>query len=296
MQTEPITKRVTDTLIFGNFFISLCAAALVLQTYLLLGHEPVLDKLTYFVFFSTLALYNFHRLIGIRRIKEEDRGLITGWAARHQFTLLMLTLIGIGGSGFFVFQLSGNVQMLMLLIPLGAISLFYELPLVKFHKGFHRLRNLWLSKAFLITAVWALTTGLLPAMNIHFSARNVNVWLIVIERMIFIFILALCFDSRDVMFDLKENLKTIPIIYGSKKVKRLYLILTTAFIVISCFHYGLLLNHYLTATAMTISALLTLFLVSQTQPRRSDYYYMYLIDGMMIAQFLLTLLAVMIGH
>src|SRR5438477_6824223 len=100
-----ILHEIADAIIFGNFFISFCAASLVLETYLLLGHKPIFDGLTFFIFFSTLALYNFHRLIGIRRIKPEDRGLITGWAAKHQFTLLMLIIIGVGGSGFFVFQL-----------------------------------------------------------------------------------------------------------------------------------------------------------------------------------------------
>src|SRR6185295_8040916 len=217
-----ILNEITDAIIFGNFFISVCAASLVLESYLLLGHRPVFDGLTFFVFFSTLALYNFHRLIGIRRIKEEDRGLITGWAAKHQFTLLMFTIIGIGGSGFFVFQLFSKTQIFFSLIPLATVSIFYELPLVKYHKQFERIRNLWMSKAFLIVVVWTITTVLLPAMNIHFRLLNYNVILVMVERLIFIFILALSFDARDVEFDRKDNLKTIPIVYGEEKTTQLY--------------------------------------------------------------------------
>ncbi len=284
-------NQIADTFIFGNLLIAFCASALVLETYLLLGETPRFDGLTFFVFFSTLALYNFHRLNGIKRIKEEDYGAITGWAAQHQFTLLMLMIIGLGGAGFFVFQMFSNTRIFLTLIPLGAISLFYELPLVRFQKRMERIRNLWLSKAFLITAVWAITSALLPSMNLHFSWNNYNVWLIVTERMIFIFILALCFDSRDVEFDKRNNLKTIPIVYGKEKTSRLYKIFTAVFILLCILHYFILTFQFVTGAAMVMSGVLTYFMVSRTQPRRSDYYYIFFVDGMMIAQFILVLLA-----
>jgi len=281
-----IFRLVADPIIFGNFFISLCAASLVLESYVLLGHPPVADGLVFFVFFSTLALYNFHRLMGVRRIKPEDQGEITRWAAQHQFTLLMLVIIGIGGMGFFFFQLP--LKIITTLIPLGAVSIFYELPLVKYNKRFERIRNLWLSKAFLITIVWGLTTALLPAMNLNYSLLNYNVWLIVVERIIFIFILALCFDARDVIFDARDSIKTIPIVYGVETTNRLYRVLAIIFLALCLIHYLLLQTEWGIALAMTVSSLTTYFIVLRTQPRRNDYYYMFLADGMMLLQFLLA--------
>jgi 4-hydroxybenzoate polyprenyltransferase len=283
-----IFSQAADTLIFGNFFIALCAASLVVETYILLGHPPMIDGLTFFVFFSTLALYNFHRLNGIRRIKPEDQGLITGWAAKHRFSLLMLVIIGIGGASFFVFQLFNRPRILFLLVPLGIVSIFYELPLVKYRREFERIRNLWLSKAFLITTVWAISTALLPAMDIHFSLRNHNVWMVVIERLIFIFILALCFDARDVEFDRSDRVKTIPIVYGTKKTMELYKVLSLLFLAVTFFHYVIMVHQWKTEIAMVVSCALTYLVVSKTNPRRSDYYYMFVVDGMMLVQFLLT--------
>jgi len=283
-----IFGQTADTLIFGNFFIALCAASLVLETYLLLGHPPVFDGLTFFVFFSTLSLYNFHRLNGIRRIKPEDHGLITGWAARHRFTLLMLVIIGIGGAGFFVFQLFNRPRILFLLVPLGVVSIFYELPLLKYRKEFERIRNLWLSKAFLITTVWAITTALLPAINIHFSLRNHNAWMVVMERLIFIFILALCFDARDVEFDRSDHLKTIPIVYGERKTMALYQVFSLLFLAITFIHYVIMAHQWKTEIAMAVSCALTYVVVSRTTPRKSDYYYMFVVDGMMLFQFVFT--------
>ena len=282
-----IFRRIADPVIFGNFFIALCAAGLTLETYLLLGHPVKFDGLVFVTFFSTLALYNFHRLMGIRRIKLEEQGLITGWAARNQFVLLMLIVIGIGGIGFFIFQLPAKI--FITLIPLAAIAIFYELPLVKHHRSFQRLRNLWMTKAFLITAVWAGSTVLLPAMNINSSLLGYEVWLTLAERMIFIFILALCFDARDITFDVKDELRTIPIVYGLDRTKQFYKILSAFFFVITFIHYILLGHRWAEGIAMTISIALTYYVVSKTHPKRkSDYYYMFIADGMMLAQFLLT--------
>lgn len=283
-----IFRQIADILIYGNFFIALCAASLVLETYILLGYPPVFDGLTLFVFFSTLALYNFHRLNGIRRIKAEDQGLITGWAARHRFTLLMLVIIGIGGAAFFIFQLVNRPRILLMLIPLFVVSVFYELPLVKYQREFARIRNLWLSKAFLITTVWAITTALLPALNIRFSLRDPDVWTVVIERLIFIFILALCSDARDVVFDRSDNLKTIPIVYGPKTTRELYKILSLWFFGITFIHYVILVHRWEIAIAMAVSCALTYMVVSKTNPRKPDYYYMFFADGMMLVQFVLT--------
>jgi len=282
-----ILRELADALIFGSFFISFCAASLVLETYLLFGHKPVFDGLTFFVFFSTLALYNFHRLMGVRRIKAEDHGLITGWAAKHQFTLLMFFLIGIGGSGFFVFQLFSKTQIFFTLIPLAAISIFYELPLVKYNKQFERIRNLWMSKAFIIMAVWSITTALLPAMNIHYRLLNYNVLLVLLERLVFIFLLALSFDARDVEFDRRDNLKTIPVVYGEEQTMRLYRIFSILLFVLINVHYVVITQRWMIAIAMTLSCVLTYLAVSKSRPHKSDYYYMFIVDGMMLAQFLL---------
>lgn len=280
-----VVRLIADPVIFGNFFISLCAASLALETYLILEMPLKFDGLIFFIFFATLALYNFHRLMGVRRIKPEDRGEITGWAAKHQFTLLMLIIIGIGGMGFFFFQLPASVGLIF--IPLGAVAVFYEIPLVKHGKRFERLRNLWFSKAFLITLVWSVTTALLPALNAGLYWLDFRIWIVLIERAIFIFILALCFDARDVVFDARDGVKTIPVVYGQEATVRLYRILSGAFVFVSLSH--LLLLYWLPwiAAAMLGSIGLTFYAVSKTAPRKSDYYYMYIVDGMMIVQFLL---------
>ena len=60
-----LLKRIADPLIFGNILIAVCSVSLILATYIQLGMPPVVDALLFFTFFSTLALYNFHRFMGM---------------------------------------------------------------------------------------------------------------------------------------------------------------------------------------------------------------------------------------
>ncbi|MEO6167058.1 MAG: hypothetical protein ABIO46_07590 [Chitinophagales bacterium] len=281
-----LLKRIINPFIFGNIIISLCTLALFLETYLQLGTTIKFDGLAFLVFFATLSLYNVHRLLGIIRIQKEDYGEITGWAANHRFTLFMLALIGAGGVAFFVFQTS--LLIFGILFFLGAISLLYELPVIRHNQRFQRLRNLWIHKAFMITTVWTVATAVLPAVNAGISLLDYGVWLIVTERMLFIFLLALCFDARDIEFDTRDGLKTIPIRYGTAFTQTLYKIIIAAFVVVAIINYIILDSNYGIGIAMIISGCVSFIVISKTQQRKSDYYYIFLVDGMMVLQFFLV--------
>jgi 4-hydroxybenzoate polyprenyltransferase len=104
----------------------------------------------------------------------------------------------------------------------------------------------------------------------------------------FIFVLALCFDARDIEFDKRDNLKTIPILYGIPGTELLYKITCALFLLLTIIHYFILSHYWGIGIAMMASIIITYFVVAKTYPRKSDYYYMFIVDGMMILQFLLT--------
>ncbi len=283
-----LTRRILNPFIFGNIIIAICALVLSLETYQQLQLPLRLDGLAMLIFFATLSLYNVHRLLVVARLQPQDYGVVTAWAAQHRFTLFMLALIGAGGVAFFVFQTS--LLIFGILAVLGAVSLLYELPLIKKTNRFRSLRNLWIHKAFMITSVWTLATAFLPAVNAHVPLSDYHLWLVLAERMLFIFIIALCFDARDVEFDSKEGLKTIPILYGPVFTQHLYKGLSAMLIIMAVIHYVLLLQDYATGLAMILSAGITYFVVQRTSSKQSDYYYIFIVDGMMILQFLLIAL------
>jgi 4-hydroxybenzoate polyprenyltransferase len=140
----------------------------------------------------------------------------------------------------------------------------------------------------MITTVWGLATALLPAINSGIPITDYHVWLVVVERMLFIFLLALCFDARDVDFDKKDNMKTIPMLYGIERTELLYKVVSVLFFVIISLHYFLLDHYWGIGIAMAVSIVITYFTVAKTHPRKSDYYYMFIVDGMMVGQFVLV--------
>ncbi len=281
-----LLKRILNPFIFGNVIIALCAFSLFLETYLLLGVPLKLDGLSLLVFFATLSLYNLHRLLNYKRIRPEDYGLITAWSAKHWFTILMLAIIGAGGVAFFVFQTTLTV--FAVLAALAATSVLYELPIIRYGKKFHRLRNLWMYKSLMIVLAWSVATALLPAVNAGIPLTDYGFLLIILERILFIFLIAVCFDARDIAFDAKDELKTIPIRYGMAFTQKLYKYISILFALVCTLHYFLLEQRFGVGLAMLLSAWATYFVVSKTNPRRSDYYYIFVVDGMLVLQFLLV--------
>ena len=283
-----LIRRILNPVIFGNIVIAVCALLLSLETYLQLQLPVRLDGLSMLVFFATLSLYNIHRLLVVSRLQQHDYSIVTAWAAQHRFTLFMLSLIGAGGVAFFVFQTS--LLIFGILVVLGVVSLLYELPLIKTTSRFRSLRNLWIHKAFMITSVWTLATAFLPAMHAQVLLADYNLWLVLAERMLFIFLIALCFDARDVAFDSREGLRTIPILYGPVVTQHLYKGITAALVMVAAIHYFILSHDYGIGIAMILSAAITYLVISRTNSKQSDYFYILFVDGMMILQFLLVAL------
>lgn len=283
-----LLKRIINPFIFGNIIIALCSLSLFLETYLQLQMPVKSTGLGFLVFFATLALYNMHRLLVIARRQPVDYSITTAWGAKHRFTLFMLSIIGAGGVAFFVFQTS--LPIFGVLVLLGSISLLYELPLVREGKRFHGFRNFWIHKAFMITTVWTLATALLPVLNTQRSLLDIGIWLVLAERMLYIFMLALCFDARDVAFDAREGLKTIPIRYGPIITQRLYQLISIVLILTAGIHYFILTKSYGTGIAMILSTGITYLVIAGTGRYKSDYYYIFMVDGMMVLQFLLIAL------
>lgn len=282
-----VYKRFIEFFFYGNVFISLCTTGLLLQTYVLLGVKIQFDSIAFLVFFSTLFIYSLHRLFAYRRIPIDQRGPITSWASRNYFSLFMMVIVGGGGAIIMSFHLT-QTEFFALLLP-GIISFLYEFPLIRHNKQFKRIRNFWLLKVFLITAVWGFTTVALPAIEAGLSLVDWKVWLLVLNRSLFILPLALCFDARDILFDKAEGLNTIPIKIGLEKMPRLYVQLLAAFVIASMLQFGFLPAFRPgVLLALIASAFITYRMVIKTIPRKSDLYYTFGVDGMMILQFLLV--------
>ncbi|MBX2967809.1 MAG: UbiA family prenyltransferase [Cyclobacteriaceae bacterium] len=253
-------------LIQSQVFIALIAVAYSVETELLLNQKPEVHPYLFLVFLSTFLIYNISR----SAVKPIQRS----------FTWFMVALLA---ATFILVAVTfwARWQVIVMLIPLAILSLLYTFPIVPFNNQLVTLRTIPYVKIFLITLVWSLVTVLLPVVRMQ-HVMDVHVWLIFIERMIFVFVLALMFDIRDMEDDKRNGLTTIPTRLGKEQSQRLCQWLLLIFTVIATVHYWPAQPEVL--PAMALSALGAFFLIRDTIFKERTAYYFALVDGMMLVQ------------
>ena len=157
-----------------------------------------------------------------------------------------------------------------------------------------RLRDIPYLKVFLIVAAVTYVTCCLPLLyygggELMFGMPAV---LGVFSRGLFLFGITLPFDIRDLDFDQKTNLKTIPGTVGVRNAKILSLVLLALFLLVESivhFHYGTSRAVY---AALLASGIIAGAVVASAKPNGSEYYYSFALEGTMIVQLLLVVLAI----
>lgn len=270
-------------IIYTNLWIATGAALITAQTqWTVLGRtEPALIA---FVFFSTLATYNFHRLVRINkwvlRVQSKRLNFLVKWRK----ILTIITAISVCGAavlGFLTFKREQWIVMVLM----AAIAAFYALPLKLNAMRLAPLREWPGFKVFLIGFSWAVVTAVLPLMsesNLAWSTFSYAA----AERFFFILALTIPFDIRDLGFDLPGQ-KTIPQMLGEQGAGVASIGCAIVFLIIA------LLNPSYdnsTIAALAVSGVSILVALSFSFRKRSDSYYELLLDGMIILQPVLVLI------
>jgi len=277
-----ILEKFVNLLLFGNFWIALCAVAMTWQTELLLFEEIAWTPLTGFAFFSTLFLYAVHRIVGLVKVKpflEKYRYAVIYSFRNH---IKFYALLGGVGALYFFFSLSFANQ-LLLVIP-SILSLGYVLPFVK---GQKRLRDFDYIKIFLIAIVWGIITVLMPILQ-RTTILELPHLFILLERMFFIFAITLPFDIRDLKIDAHMDVKTIPGRIGIQKTKQLARFSLLIVLLLAVMNWNWFIGDYSFNNLLSIffSCCITLLLIEKSDQTDADYFFTGLMDGTMILQFI----------
>lgn len=252
-----------------------------METNILLGLPLNRFSFYCFVFGATLAQYNLHYLVKTVAVKNSQR---LAWSQRNKNIHLLLLVAG-GALILFSF-FDFHLRHFIILICLGAVAFLYSFPFLPFGKK-KRIKDYGFFKIITLAFLWTLVTVWFPVNSMPFQT---NLFLFVfLKRFVFMFVLCLLFDVRDIEIDDKENIKTLAVILGKKKSYLLAYLSLILFVVLSVAQY-----FYLPQTgfliAMIISAAATLLTVELTKKSNSDYIYLAGIDGMMLLQALLIYL------
>ena len=274
-------KRLSEFLLFGSFFIASCAVAFSMETNIMLGLPFNSFSFYCFIFGATLVQYNLHYLIKTNAVEGSERLV---WSLRNKKLHYILFVFGCVLIIYSLFNF--QLQHFFILLILGAISFLYSFPFLPFTKR-KRIKDYGFLKIVTLSLLWTLVTVWLPVSE--WTYDPILYWFIFVKRFVFMFILCLLFDIRDIEIDRTETIKTLAVMWGRKKSYLLSYWLLLFFVLLSIFQY-LYLPQQGFLIAMLLSSLATYIIIGITKKSNSDFIFLAGIDGMMLLQAILIYL------
>ena len=281
-------KAIFNYFVFGSWWVSLCAAALGLLTWLELTGNWWHAPLFIFIFGSTLVVYNMNMISGLRELRDSGtKSERHHWCMNNEVLMKSTLAFGLllsGGSVWFL-----NEAIWFLIVPLGLVAFAYTIPIVRKEANKIRIREIGLWKIFLIASVWAGMTVILPAVNLYGFKQvfELGSWQLAFGRFLFILAITIPFDIRDLANDANKGVRTIPSVIGWKLSVLASHVLLVAFILLIWFRLG---AHHPFFVGYAISTAITTVLVAIASPKRSDFYCSFWLEGTMLIQFMAVLL------
>ena len=157
-----------------------------------------------FIFSSTVLGYNFIKFFGRSKLKSN-------YGAEMILKIKILSILCFFVLLITIYKLS--VELIIIVFLLSFVILFYDSPI----NNFAGLRSIKGFNIYIISFVWSVTTVTLPILeaNLQFELSQVKLF---IERFIFVFVLMLPFEIRDMSKD-DNKLSTIPQKIGIRSTK-----------------------------------------------------------------------------
>jgi 4-hydroxybenzoate polyprenyltransferase len=280
-------KRLFSNFIFGNFFIAFCAAGMVLTTFLMNSMPLRITPFTVFITLATFLLYNFHRISfkldysGWEELKTSIRKVEINQKEKFFF---LAAAIGIIICLYFL-----NPRIFIYLVPLALLSLSYSIPVFGSKRNKKRLLEIFLMKTPVLALVWGLSTTIIPLIEQNISLSSSFIILQIISRSLFIFALCIPFEIRDVEADKKNNVKTLPVIYGVRTTG----IIGVVIILLEIITHHLMPSGSLSSIiALDLSSIVALCWIFFQSYATSAYFYKFYIDGTMLVRFFFLLIAI----
>ncbi len=168
------------------------------------------------------------------------------------------------------------------------LTLAYSVPLWPV-KSLAFTRKAGFLKTILLAFTWTYVTIIIPVANASLS-WNKPLMLLFTARFMFMLMLCIIFDSRDVKVDKIRGLSSLATVVSRKTLGILIMIVLSLYL-----SAGFLLRFYFESGAQVFSFLLTgmaVLLVYRLSLKKSGYFFYYfLVDGLMLFSAIATILA-----
>lgn len=268
--------------IFTSIYVSFCAVLMVWQTNTLFNIRDVNNDFYFFVFFATICSYNFHWYLTPADYSASERIL---WGTRHKTLQLSLVVMGAIAAAICFWHLRAHW------LPLGGaaiLTFLYSAPKVP-HPVFTWLRKVAIGKTLFLTAVWTYVTTLLPVF-IAGEAITTSLIYFTLHRFFLVYAICILFDYRDLDADKKEGIRSLITWLSKPNLLRLYYL---SLLSSAVFAFTL---QWPISLFLLIPVLITTLITRYTLQTRSDIFYYFILDGMVMLSALLHLMFSLLLH
>ena len=270
-------RQVFDFYINSSIHVALAVVSLSWLT--LLEFQASNDNsILYFIFFASITGYNFVKYFGLAKFHHRS---LANWLKFIQvFSMLSFVLMC-----YYAFQI--HFKTYIYLAGMGLITFLYAIPFLP--RRFlidekQNLRSVGGIKIYVIAIVWSGVTVLIPLVN---NGVNISgeVFITALQRFVFVIVLTLPFEIRDLKFD-NLKLATIPQKIGELWTKIIGVILLLIFYSLEFFKTEVSSKWIIIISIIT---LISLFFLLNANRNQGKYYSGFWVESIPILWLLLAL-------
>ena len=273
-----VLKQLLNFYINSSIHVALAVYSLTWMT--LLEFKVEYDEtILYFIFYASITGYNFVKYFGVAKFHHRS---LTNWLKAIQIFSFFCFLL----MCYYAFQLS--TKTLLYILGFGIVTFLYAIPFLPkrlFLDNQHNLRSIGGLKIYLIALVWTGVTVFLPLINSNYSIDS-DVIITSIQRYVFVIVLMLPFEIRDLRYD-SLKLSTVPQKIGVKQTKIIGSLLLVVFFFLELFKDETEINQIFVLLIVSIFTLLFLYF---SKIEQGKYYSAFWVEGLPILWLLLLLL------
>ncbi|SFN62091.1 hypothetical protein SAMN05660413_01904 [Salegentibacter flavus] len=249
--------------------MALAVVALSLLSYLEYGLNPD-SLLLIFIFFGSITGYNFVKYAGLAKLYHRS-------LARNLRFIQVFSFLVFLGLVYMAFLQTWEVLLMSAL--LGVFTLLYAAPVLTQNRN---LRDLAGIKILIIALVWAGVSVILPLLD-HPEVSLLDKILMFFQRALFIIVITLPFEIRDLEFD-SEHLATIPQKIGIKKTRLLGWLMLVVILVLEILKEEF---NPVNFSALAGVALLSAYALKLADRKQSAYFAAFWVEAVPIAWLIL---------
>ncbi|MEB3344926.1 hypothetical protein U6A24_05610 [Aquimarina gracilis] len=257
-------KSIFRFYVNSSIHVALAISALVSVTFI--KFEVTNGNMFLFLsFLGSIAAYNFVKYSNVSKLYHKR-------LARSMKGIRFLTWFSLALFMYFAFKMS--LKTLLYMFPFIVLTILYVVPVFPNKSN---LRNIAGVKIFIIAVVW---TGITVVVPVIYAEANMNFDFLIetIQRFLFIIVMMLPFEIRDLEYD-SSSLETIPQTIGITRTKVFGSILLVVFLLLTAVKELLSSVEILSTILVTTISLLFLW---GTEKEQSKYYCSFWVESVPI--------------